>query len=76
MAPGLEALAQAVVNTLQQLDLLGLPEEDETTAQEAAREVLAEITRSAPDHGRIRRGLSALKGVLAPEDVPTVVEDR
>ena len=66
VAPGFEALAQAVVSTLHQLDLLGLAEEDEVAAQDAAREVLTEITRAAPDQGRIRRGLSMLKGVLAP----------
>jgi hypothetical protein len=66
VAPGFELLAQAVVSTLQQLAVAGLTEEDEQAAEEAANEVLAQVTQPEPDRATIRRGLSALKGALAP----------
>jgi len=66
IAPGFEAIAQAVVLTLERLPAVGLSQEDEQDAQETAREVLTEITREEPDRGKVRRSLSALKGFLAP----------
>ncbi|MEV6868478.1 hypothetical protein AB0M44_46810 [Streptosporangium subroseum] len=66
IAPGFEAIAKAVVLTLEQLPAVGLAKEDQQDAEEAAREVLTEVTREEPDRGKIRRGLSALKGFLAP----------
>jgi len=66
IAPGFEAIAQAVVETLKQLPAAGLPEEDEADAEASANEVLVEATRPEPDRGKIRRALSALKGYLAP----------
>jgi hypothetical protein len=66
IAPGFEAIAQAVVRILEQLATADLTEEDRQDAESAADEVLAEVTRPEPDRKKIRRGLSALKGLLAP----------
>ena len=66
IAPGFEAIAQAVVSTLERLPAAGLSEEDHADAKATANEVLAEVTRPAPDRGKIRRAVSALKGYLAP----------
>jgi hypothetical protein len=66
VAPGFELLAQAVVSTLLQLSVAGLEEEDQQAAEDAANEVLAQVTRPDPDRGKVKRALSALKGALAP----------
>ncbi len=66
IAPGFEAVAQAVVKTLTQLSGAGLAEDDRQEAEAAARDVLAEVTQPEPDRGKIRRALSSLKGFLAP----------
>jgi hypothetical protein len=65
IAPGFEAIAQAVVRTLEQLPVVGLPEDDQREAEAAANEVLVEITQPEPELGKIRRGIAALKGFLA-----------
>jgi hypothetical protein len=44
IAPGFEAIAQAVVRTLEQLPLVGLPEDDQREAEAAANEILVEVT--------------------------------
>lgn len=66
IAPGFEAVAQAVVLTLKSLPAAGLTEDDQRDAEDAGREVLVEVTRDEPDRGKIRRALSVLKGYLAP----------
>jgi hypothetical protein len=66
VTPGFEALAQAVVKVLEQLPRVGLAEDDQQDADEAAHEVLAEVTQPQPDRGKIRRALATLKGLLAP----------
>jgi len=66
IAPGFEAIAQAVADTLRQLPAFGLPEEDQQDAEAVANEVLVEVTRSKPDRGKIRRALAALRGFLMP----------
>lgn len=66
IAPGFEAIAQAVVSTLGQLPNIGLAEEDEQDAEAAASEILAEVTQPEPDRGKVRRSLSALKWFLMP----------
>lgn len=66
IAPGFEAITQAVVSTLEQLPAAGLPEEDLREAEAAADEVLTEVTQPEPDRGRIRRALVVLRGFLAP----------
>lgn len=66
IAPGFEAIAQAVAKTLEGLSAVGLSEVDRAEAEEAAQEALTEVTQDEPDRGLIRRAVRALKGVLAP----------
>ena len=66
IAPGFEAIAQAVVRTLEQLPVVGLPEDDQREAEAAANEILVEVTQPEPQPGKIRRAIAVLKGYLAP----------
>ncbi|MEV4948520.1 hypothetical protein [Streptomyces sp. NPDC053755] len=67
VAPGFEALAELVTELLRQLPQAGLADRDREDAEAAADEVLATITRpDAPEPGRVRRAVAALKGALAP----------
>jgi hypothetical protein len=66
ISPGFEAVTQAVVSLLEQLPAAGLAEDDQQDAEEAANEVLTEVTQPEPDRKKIRRALSSLKGLLAP----------
>ena len=66
IAPGFEAIAQALVSTLEHLAEVGLEDDDRTTAEDAANEVLSEVTKDQPDRGVIRRGIAIVKGILAP----------
>jgi hypothetical protein len=66
VAPGFEALAKAVVLTLEGLGAARLSDEALQDAEAAGNEVLAEVSRPEPDQGVIRRSLSALMGILAP----------
>jgi hypothetical protein len=65
VAPGFEEVARVVTAVLERLADLGLPASDVRDATENANEVLAEVARPEPDRGVVRRGLTALKGVLA-----------
>ncbi len=66
IAPGFEAIAQAVVDALRQLPTMGVSEEDIEDAAAAGEEVLNEVVQTDPDRGRIRRAVAALKGYFAP----------
>ena len=66
ITPGFEALAQAVVSTRHGLSAVGLSEQDPQDAEATADEVLTEVTQETPDPSRLRRGVAALKGLLAP----------
>lgn len=66
IAPGFEAIAQAVVSTLQELAGAGLPADDKRAAEDAAQVVLAEVVKENPDRGVVRRGVAMLKGLLSP----------
>jgi len=66
VAPGYEALAQALVSTLQQLSSAGLDDDDRTTTEVTVNGVLAEVTKPEPDRGAIKRSLALIKGLLAP----------
>ncbi len=66
IAPGFELVAKAVASTLERLSEAGLSEEDQQVAEDAAREVLVEVTELEPDRGKVTRALAALKGALAP----------
>jgi len=66
IAPGFEALATAVADTLRQLPEFGLDQEDQADAEEVANEILAEVVTESPDRGKLRRACAALKGFLMP----------
>lgn len=66
VAPGFEALAAAVGEVLKQLPNVDLPAADLQDAEDAAREILAEVTQVDPRQGKIRRAVNAIKGALAP----------
>ena len=66
IAPGFEAITQALVSTLEHLAEVGLNKEDRITAEDAASDVLSEVTKESPDRGVIRRGVAIVKGILAP----------
>ncbi|MGW8763303.1 hypothetical protein ACWGN5_12465 [Streptomyces sp. NPDC055815] len=67
VAPGYETLAERVNELLRELPRAGLAEQDRLGTQEAAEEVLAEITGPEPvEPGRLRRALTTLRGALAP----------
>jgi hypothetical protein len=54
------------ISTREGLAGLGLADEDLVDAQSAANDALAEVTEAEPDRGKLRRAVTALKGVLAP----------
>ena len=58
IAPGFEAIAQAVAKTLERLPAAGLAQDDLQDAEAAARDVLAEVTKQEPNRGKIRRAPS------------------
>ncbi len=66
VAPGYEALAQALVSTLQGLPEVGLDDEELSDAQDTVNEALAEVTQPEPNARRVRRSVAALKGWLTP----------
>jgi hypothetical protein len=66
IAPGFEAIAQAVVDALRHLPAMGVSEEEIEDAAAIGEEVLNEVVQAEPDRGRIRRAVAALKGYFAP----------
>jgi hypothetical protein len=66
IAPGFEAITQALVSTLERLAEVGLDDDDRVTAEDAANHVLSEVTKEHPDRRVIRRGIAVVKGILAP----------
>jgi hypothetical protein len=66
IAPGYEGVAQAIASTLRQISAAGLDEEDEQAAVEVGEQVLQEVTRPEPDRSVVKRGVAALRGLLAP----------
>jgi hypothetical protein len=66
IAPGFEAIAQAVASVLEQLPATGLAGQDLQDAEDTATEVLAEVAKAQPDRGKVRRALSALKWIITP----------
>lgn len=65
IAPGFELIATAVANALQALPALGLTEPEVEQVDETAREVLAEVTKEAPDRRLVQRGVNAIKGLVS-----------
>ena len=67
VAPGFEELAKLVTELLQQLPQVGLAEQERHDTEEAANEVLKEITgTAAPEPARLRRAINFLRGALSP----------
>jgi hypothetical protein len=66
IAPGFEVIAMAVTKTLEGLGAIGLTDGDRQEAEAVATEILEEVTQDHPSQGKIKRGLMALKGFLAP----------
>ncbi|WP_181275213.1 hypothetical protein [Brevibacterium oceani] len=66
VAPGYEELARLVTDLLANLPTFSLDEADEAEIRSNAETVLNEVTKVEPDQGVIKRGLTMLKGILAP----------
>ncbi|WP_328842877.1 hypothetical protein [Streptomyces sp. NBC_00258] len=66
IAPGFEAVTEAVVDTLRQLPTLGVSDEELEDASAVGEEILNQVVQPEPDRGVIRRAVAALKGYLAP----------
>jgi hypothetical protein len=66
IAPGFDDLARALTATLQLLPNLEMDDEDRQAATETADELLAQIVQPSPDRSALRRGLAAVRGLIAP----------
>lgn len=66
VAPGYEQLAQLLTDMLASLSRLGLGEPDAADLRETAEDVLREVTHEEPNPGTVRRGVTFIKGLLAP----------
>jgi len=78
IAPGYEELAKVITGLLASLPALGLSDDDEQEAKSTAETVLGEVVKDEPDPGRIKRGITMLRGLLAPigTGVGTAVSDE
>ncbi|GAA1484699.1 hypothetical protein [Brachybacterium fresconis] len=66
VAPGYEQLAQLLTDILASLSSFQLDETDGAELRENANLVLQEVVKSEPDQGIVRRGVTLIKGLLAP----------
>jgi len=66
IAPGFVELARLITDLLANLDVLGLDKEDTEEARTNAETVLTELVKIDPSTNVIKRGLTMLKGLLAP----------
>jgi hypothetical protein len=66
VAPGFEPLAEAVAEIIKQLPAYGLDPQGQQDAEEAASDVLAEVTQPQPEPRKVRRAVAALRGFLVP----------
>lgn len=66
IAPGYEELADLVTRLLASLSELGLEPDDEAEAHTTSEAVLREVVKAEPDRGILKRGITMLKGLLAP----------
>lgn len=78
IAPGYEELAKVVTGLIASLHALGLSDDDGQEAKSTAETVLGEVVKEEPDRGRIKRGITMLRGLLAPiaTGVGTAVSDE
>lgn len=66
IAPGYEDLANVLATLLQESAVLGLAEDDRAALDAEATSLLHEVTKDEPDKGLLRRGVTIVKGILAP----------
>jgi hypothetical protein len=66
VSPGYEELADLVTRLLASLHELTLGPDDETEARATSETILREVVKAEPDKGIVKRGVTMLKGLLAP----------
>ncbi|MGA5537350.1 hypothetical protein [Mycolicibacterium nivoides] len=66
VAPGYEVLADLVTRLLASTARFGLDSGDEVEVRVNSDAILREVVKSEPDEGVIKRGVTMLKGLLAP----------
>ncbi|MGW6332212.1 hypothetical protein [Nocardia rhamnosiphila] len=66
IAPGYEQLAATLAELLAGLPSLPLDDDDEAEVRTNVDTVLAEVVEEEPNQGRIKRGLTMIKGLLSP----------
>lgn len=66
IAPGYEKLAQLLADVLASMPSFGLDETDEADLRTSAEAVLEEVVKPEPDQTVVRRGVTFVKGLLAP----------
>jgi len=66
IAPGYEDLARTLTDLLANLTVLKLGEDDDAGVRDNVETVLSEVVKGTPDQGVIKRGLTMIKGLLAP----------
>ncbi|MFI9537882.1 hypothetical protein ACIG56_32160 [Nocardia fusca] len=66
IAPGYEQLAATLAELLAGLPSLPLDGDDEAEVRTNVGTVLAEVVEEEPNQGRIKRGLTMIKGLLSP----------
>ncbi len=75
VAPGFEALAEAVAEIVKQLPAYGLDPEYQQDAEDATGEVLAQITKPEPEPRLVRRAVAGLRGLIVPV-IATAAKDE
>lgn len=66
IAAGFEDLAKVLTGLLASLSAFNLPDDEAEDVQSTAEMLLGEVVREEPDNGMIKRGVTMLKGLLAP----------
>lgn len=66
IAAGFEGLAKVLTGVLASLPALSLSDNDSAEAKSTAESVLGELVKEEPDESVIKRGVTMLKGLLAP----------
>lgn len=66
VAPGYEELADLVTRLLASLPSLTLDPDDDTAALATSETILRAVVKTEPDRGIVKRGVTMLKGLLAP----------
>jgi hypothetical protein len=78
VSAGYEKVADLVTRLLAGLPSLGLEPDEETEAQATGEAVLREVVKAEPDRGLVKRGITMIKGLLAPvaADISTAVTEE